>query len=232
MLTTFIDKKSQVTSIAKFLDIVVPDYYFTDDAIKNDMLTYHNIHHMMSVCCIAFSDLMQGPQGFVLTKSEQQILFLSCMIHDFHHKQESGNDYININNAVSYVETKLYEWFPTYSKSYSEVLKWYVKDTIKCTEFPFKHEPMTRVQQIIRDCDLMMFTQIDGGIYLKGLCNEMKMYDLTGEQAVQQHFEFMKSIRWYTTMGQQLYDLYYSSSYEPQIADHWLSVCNQFNQVI
>lgn len=231
MLTNFICKRRDVESIGNFLGISVPDGYFIDDSQKNGHLTYHNTYHMMSVCCYAFSDIFQGPKGYVLTKSEQQILFLSCILHDMHHKQVSGNDFVNIDKAIFYVEQHLHDWFPPEHKRFSDVIKWYVKDTIKCTEFPFKYEPITKVQQIIRDCDLLMATQLDGGLYLRGLCNEMNITNISGEQAVIEHQKFMTSINWYTPMGQDLYNLYYLST-EQHIVDHWLSVSNQFNQVI
>lgn len=227
MNTNFINKREIVSNIAKNINITIPDDYFIDDSLKNNKLTYHNIYHMMSVCCQAF-DISKE---YNLTLSEQQILFTSCMLHDFYHKQESGNDYVNINNAISYVEVRLHEWFTVYSRTYADVLKWYVKDTIKCTEFPFKHNPISKAQRIIRDSDLLMMTQEDGGIYLRGLTNEMKLdSNISGIDAVLSHKKFMESIIWYTTNGEEVYKKYYLSD-DQTIIEHWKKVAIQFDMV-
>ncbi|MCB1712085.1 MAG: HD domain-containing protein [Candidatus Riesia sp.] len=227
MHTQFINKKDVVSEIAKKINVNIPEDYFIDDSLKDNKLTYHNIHHMMSVCCHAF----EISKAFKLTLSEQQILFTSCMLHDFYHKQETGKDYININNAISYVEVRLHEWFLGYTKTYSEVLKWYVKDTIKCTEFPFIHDPMSKVQRIIRDSDLLMMTQEDGGLYLRGLSNEMKLDpSMSGVDAINQHKIFMESINWYTPEGEDMYRRFYSCNDDIIIA-HWENIERQFDMV-
>lgn len=189
-----------------------------------EQLTYHNYAHMEAVTLQAF-EIAEKNYNFSLM--QKHILFLACMFHDYGHRQSKGPDIDNINKAMDSLDEIAKSTL--FKEQYFNRILMLAGETIKVTEYPFVYLPFNDIERIIRDADLTMMVQLDGGYFLKGLCNELELKPENGKQAVEEHKKFLASCEFYTPAGKKLYKKWYEGG-SPMSTDHWEWVEAQFDE--
>lgn len=113
---------------------------------KSSTIPYHNNYH--AFCMVL--NCYDASKFYELANSETRDLLIAALFHDFNH---SGGEYLdteNINRALlGYTECCLIKNIIP-----SEV----VKKLIIVTEYPYKKDPDTLLEKVIRDADLMQST--------------------------------------------------------------------------
>jgi hypothetical protein len=227
-MNPFIDRSQKIKDLCSSLGI--SSLYIHDHQARNQLtlqqkLTYHNYAHMHAVTIQAFE--LAKNQNLALF--EQHVMFWAGELHDDRHCQRKGIDRKNIEKAVEHCE-QIIRWSMPYNRSsYIDIVIHETMKTIECTEFPFIYVPDTRVKRIIRDADLTMMMQSDGGYFLKGLCNELELKPENGKQAVEEHKKFLASCEFYTPAGKKLYKKWYEGG-SPVHNEHWESIEQQFDE--
>lgn len=131
-------------------ELKVQDYYWF--VIKNNQVNssmhscYHNIYHSCQVAVNCF----EGSISEQLLKTDMKCLFVAGMFHDMNHTLGYATDDINVNIAINAFK---HAALTIGNLSKEEVDK--IIETIKITKYPYEEEPVTILQKIIRDADLM-----------------------------------------------------------------------------
>lgn len=110
-------------------------------------LGYHNEEHLL----VVVSWVYQLGTGEMVSSSDLESLMLAALFHDFNHSGGEFSDAVNVKRAIEGFGS----WFRNSKRSKDLVLHDTVVLLIACTEYPWKREPKTQLEKIIRDADLM-----------------------------------------------------------------------------
>lgn len=207
--------------LVKRLHRELQDYLVTN---PSRVVPYHNNAHMETVWEIA-SDLWNReitlPSGIRQDTSKypdpdaRMALMMAAMLHDYGHSAGERPDVENIKVATSTLHDFYFH--------HSAVMKICEKEgmdtkailrnatrAIQCTEFPFVHPPISLVDKVLRDADLL-YTAARGipEIVMEDLRSEMQVrlcrpisYEemLTGQKA------FLDNATLFTVTGKTIWD--------------------------
>lgn len=142
---------------------------------KSNLAPYHNFNHMMLVTQQIYNGFQNSNE-----KLPYWNLLLAGMFHDMNHTMGGETDEINVKLACM----ALKDWWK-YSGSkidisFMEVDINEIINIIKATQYPYviNDEDLTRPQQLIRDCDLLIVMQSNWFQNLLGLNDEMSVNDI------------------------------------------------------
>jgi hypothetical protein len=129
------------------------EYFFEHNKTTAE---YHSNYHSI---CVALN-CYEGACHQQLSESETKIVVLAGIFHDFNHSGGVLTDDKNIELAIfglckAFTLETLRSLSSTYKYDFShDEFKQTVK-TLAITKYPFEKEPVTIMEQIIRDADLM-----------------------------------------------------------------------------
>ena len=159
---------------------------YLDRATSVD-LPYHNKYH--TACMINECERLANQQN--LSEYDMRLLLTAAAFHDFNHTGGKSTDVKNIELAL--------EAFHKYSDKNPTVEK-----LICVTQYPFVREPLdpsveiTKMMQIIRDCDLMQSFRPTWFVHvILGLRAE-SFPDADVKDLVKKNFEFVLAQKFYT----------------------------------
>lgn len=153
----------------------------TNKGVKN---TYHNTLHMYYAAQLGLQLLRATPEYQKLDSSdkhnEELVVVVSLLWHDYNHSGGSATDAENVAMAIhEYSHWRMYErnlgksFHPVMDYEQCEMMIRIIGDTIKVTEFPFIHEPITLAQKVVRDADLLYTFCDETGDVVYGLYKEL-----------------------------------------------------------
>jgi hypothetical protein len=146
---------------------------------------YHNFYH--TLCVMKNAYMIAGSEE--LSDTDERILCVAALFHDFDHSQGKEKDNVNVQTAISK--------FLEYSQE-SQADNDKIVEIIKATEYPYVIEDseLNKLQQIIRDADLL---QICADNYLQmnilGLSKEL---NVPVDKFVSGTISFLKGLKFYT----------------------------------
>ena len=156
---------------------------------------YHNHYHVMCMMANCYEAGIHED----LSSAELRQLLIAAMFHDFDHSAGKSEDMVNIKIAMITVECLRAAGL----LSHDDALV--VRDIISVTQYPFVHEPVTKLQRIIRDADLMQPYEENAAVRLKqyeGLKQEIEtklQRKLTNDEFANGLKKFFKEeVVWYT----------------------------------
>lgn len=168
---------------------------------RSNLAPYHSLNHMMLVT-------QQLYNGFQNDEEELPYwnLLLAGMFHDMNHTMGKSDDKTNVDNAI----ISLKDWWELSGSnidiSYMEVDINEASNIIRATQYPYviKDEDLTRPQQLIRDCDLLIVIQSNWFQNLLGLNDEMNVNDIS--MVLNKSIEFYSNVTMRTEWAKKIYD--------------------------
>lgn len=153
----------------------------TNKGVNN---TYHNTLHMYYAAQLGLQILRATPEYQKLDSEDKHnaeiIVVVSLLWHDYNHSGGSLPDHENVAIAIhEYGHWRQYQRYsgktfnPVVDYEQCEMMIRAVGDTIKVTEFPFIHEPLTLEQKVVRDADLLYTFCDETGDVVYGLYKEL-----------------------------------------------------------
>lgn len=158
----------QVTNILKHYNLNPDHVLFIQDTEINPSAEapYHNAHHLMSVA-IAADRLgryyLSNPQD-----PQLKLLVLAALYHDLNHSLGEYGDSINVSRAVADTIELLKLAEPELTNNELTA----IGELILTTEYPYTGPAKNILHKIIRDSDLLQWTQPDVDRWLEGLTEE------------------------------------------------------------
>ena len=161
---------------------------------------YHSNYHAV---CVALN-VYEGAWHEKLSESETRSLVLAGIFHDFNHSGGTMTDDKNIEKAIhgvssAYIEEVEFETSLT-TEEFSQTIQ-----TLAITKYPYEKDPVTIMEQIIRDADLMQPYEEDDLILemqYKGLHTEIEraypMKFTSSEFANGQRSWLDTNVKWYS----------------------------------
>jgi hypothetical protein len=168
---------------------------------ESNLAPYHSFNHMMLVT-------QQIYNGF--QKSYEELpylnLLLAGMFHDMNHTMGKETDEINIKLAC----VALKDWWrfsgSKIDTSYMVVNINEIVNIIRATQYPYviKDEDLTRPQQLIRDCDLLIALESNWFQNYLGLNAEMGVGDVS--LTLSKSVEFYGNVTMRTDWAKEIYE--------------------------
>lgn len=127
---------------------------------------YHNNEHLYTVAL----NCLEAARYYGLTRSEQRLLFLAGLYHDYAHSGGLHSDVINVSKSISAALnycTKLEKL----SGEEKDALALIIHATIQPSTL--HHTILTLQQEIIMDADMMQWLESDADGFLTGLSAEL-----------------------------------------------------------
>lgn len=169
-------------------------------------LPYHNNRHMKQVFALAVRMLLRETGELKQYVQHFVPLTFSTLLHDYGHSGGKLSDEENIKIALEAVAKAIAEC----PEELPEGLEETVRRTILCTEFPFKHEPDSLVEKIMRDADILYATmENDPTVIMEGLRKEMEVSQgrkISYTEMYDNQVTFATNAKLYTKRGKQLWD--------------------------
>jgi hypothetical protein len=168
---------------------------------ESNLAPYHSFNHMMLVT-------QQIYNGF--QKSYEELpylnLLLAGMFHDMNHTMGKETDEINVKLAC----VALKDWWrfsgSKIDTSYMVVNINEIVNIIRATQYPYviKDEDLTRPQQLIRDCDLLIALESNWFQNYLGLNAEMGVGDVS--LTLSKSVEFYGNVTMRTDWAKEIYE--------------------------
>lgn len=173
-------------------------------------LPYHNNKHMTTCCSIGFrilaGELKANPK-LPLPESFASKLTVITMLHDYDHSGGLNPDSVNIQRALIGLRG-----FIAFSKlDFDEEFIRSVTECIQVTEFPFTKQPVTLLEQVMRDADILYATLSgDPEVIMEGLREEVSVArasEMSYVEMLESQAKFKDAVTLFTNEGKRLYDL-------------------------
>lgn len=172
---------------------------------------YHNNQHMAKVWKLAQFmwkiektdvDLHLGEQWSEIA------LMLAARLHDWGHSAGKEKDEVNIHVAKMKAKLIMNSLSVDVPKRVQEV----VLEAIACTQFPFVIDPRNRLEEVLRDADLLYTACMDDPvIVMEHLRAEMEVAygrKITYAEMCKGQKAFLESARLYTSTGEHKWSLF------------------------
>lgn len=143
---------------------LMPAYLYVETYNTAKDVPYHNWYHTLCV----FKHCMLMGDAAALLRADMTRLGLAALFHDFNHLAIGAPDDENIDCALVGFDD-----FSRVSQYYKIDNPERVKDLIRITQYPFVEDPRNVSEQIIRDADLLQFTEPNWLEQLLGLRAEI-----------------------------------------------------------
>lgn len=119
------------------------EYFFKNN---NTTAEYHSNYHSI---CVALN-VYEGCCFEGLSLSETRTSVLAGIFHDFNHSGGTMTDDKNIDRAIIGLTAAVTRQTSLTEEEFSQTVQ-----TLKITKYPYEKDPVTPMEQIIRDADLM-----------------------------------------------------------------------------
>lgn len=178
---------------------------------------YHNNAHMQKVASIAGALWQHEQVEFEFDSIwAETVLMLAALFHDYGHSQGKESDSVNVSRARGCAKIFVSEHVPTMSVSALKVLD----AAIECTEYPFIIAPRNKLEEVLRDADLLYATVSgDPSIIMEGLRKEIEVSldrPVSYEEMAKGQVEFL---------GQQ-------TMFTATAREYWMSEIESFTKAI
>jgi HD superfamily phosphodiesterase len=174
-------------------------------------LGYHNNDHLFGVTALC-NNLYKVREGRY-NEHDHKVLLCSALLHDVNHTGGHGTDVLNISQAKEFIEHMSDNDFVSNNKD--AIFK-----LIEVTEYPFIVEPVTDMQKILRDADLLYSLRANtGSVIIDGLRSEMEIArdrPITRKQMFDGQREFMATVKMFTPIGKEIWDEFYKEALDLQ----------------
>lgn len=181
--------------------------FFLEFNPSNDA-PYHNLYH--TYCMVL--NCMEGAYHEKLTESEVRIVLVAALFHDFDHTMGKEPDQINIQRALKGLESG-HRMAKAQGHALTDDEIDVVRTCIGITKYPYEAEPLTPLEKIIRDADLMQPYETDKAVLVKqylGLKAEVqvaKKVTFTNEEFSQGMRAWLdKEVVWHTDWAKEKAD--------------------------
>lgn len=173
-------------------------------------LPYHNNKHMEGVWGIAqhiwaFDRDTKDP---VVNEQSLTILMCAALLHDYDHSGGDTTDHYNVLRAREYVSELLAQEHMAVSPEIREA----VDKAIACTVYPFTVEPVTQVEKVLRDADILYATlSRDPRIIMEDLRAEIGVAakrEISYQEMLDGQTKFTESVVLFTTSGKGVWDIH------------------------
>lgn len=178
---------------------------------------YHNNAHMTKVASIAGA-LWQHERVELEfdNKWADIVLMLAALFHDYDHSQGKDTDHSNVTRARGCAKVFVMEHVPEMPESAVAALD----AAIECTEYPFTIIPRNKLEEVLRDADLLYaVVSSDPSIIMDGLRKEIETSlgrTVSYEEMAENQVEFLKQQYMFT----------------PTAQEYWLSEVESFTDAI
>lgn len=137
------------TQLIESLNLVAYEFCFRVSN-KSTHLPYHNEYH--SLCMVL--NCFEGAIHEKVSESEMRSLVAAALFHDFNHSGGHTDDSVNIEEALR----GLFHAHTAFAAGDLALSPQEYEDAvaaIRITKYPYEESPVTAIQKIIRDADLM-----------------------------------------------------------------------------
>lgn len=143
-----LDLKVQVLFFLKRLTLLGLDdlWGYVKDTNASADMPYHNNQHLFNVARLA-SQLYRS--GWDCNRTEERLVITAALFHDYDHSGGELKDAQNIERAIKGM-TEFLQRRPVLGVDPERVA-----ELIAVTEFPFTREPKNKLEQCLRDADLL-----------------------------------------------------------------------------
>lgn len=171
---------------------------------------YHNNRHMLSMTSLAFW-LYQGEHQTTPCDQDATVILVAGMLHDYGHSAGHKPDSENIATA-SEAALRFIRFSP-YMQSLPaqrlSLITRLVLRAIECTEFPFVKEPVSDVEKVLRDADVLYATlEGEPSLIMVDLHSEMQVAygrEISRQEMIDGQTAFVKSAKLYTSPGKHMF---------------------------
>lgn len=167
---------------------------------------YHNAKHMEGVWRIA-KRLWEAEKEDIGLSDEwaEAALMFACLMHDFEH---SGGQYPDSENVmVAREAVRNITHYPRFDFA-PDVIR-VIDDAIACTEFPFIHTPKNKLEEVLRDADMLYATcSGDPTVIMEDLRREIEVSMgrvVSYREMLDGQVKFAQSATMFTKAGQTLW---------------------------
>lgn len=163
-----LDLKVQVLFFLKRLTLLGLDdlWGYVKDTNASADMPYHNNNHLLNVARLA-SQLYRS--GWDCNRTDERTVIAAALFHDYDHSGGELQDAQNIERAIKGM-TDFLERRPVLGVEPAQVA-----ELIAVTEFPFTREPKNKLEQCLRDADLLYsFSDATVPDIMDGLRSEME----------------------------------------------------------
>jgi len=193
-------------------------YLFFMKLNSSSKLPYHNFYHI--VCMI--NNVFEGACHLDLRREEKRALVVAAIFHDFDHSGGKVTDDVNVNLALKRFNDC--QWVAE-RQQFSELIVGLVdwtrvdwsqgildpdevkltKEAIAITKYPYDRDPVSAVERVIRDADLMQPYEVDPAKLKKqyrGLQEEVELQKgmkFTDQQFADGMKAFLGGVVWHTS---------------------------------
>jgi len=182
-------------------------FKFIVDNSTSNTAPYHNLHHIVCVthnCILAQRSYHRINKEIGSDITSFKTLLIASLFHDVNHSMGTDTDDVNVQNSI-----KLLSEF--YGVSDVDVQNSfdleYAISIIEATQYPYviNSGELSESQKIIRDADLLMFTEDSWFQYvILGLRKEMNISKI--EDMLNGQIKFISNVKMNTDWGRDIYD--------------------------
>lgn len=179
---------------------------------------YHCNDHMFQMHEIAkviyAAEVSKLEVGMPDSVDDRSVLMLAALFHDYRHSGGKYPDRTNIDRAadglLTFTSLAGRHRIPVVSSAIGTLYAAEAVTAIRCTEFPFIHEPTTLVQKALRDADILYAAMThDPAIILVDLLAEIcisQKRQVTLQEMLTGQEVFISKAVLYTPTGKMLWD--------------------------
>jgi len=168
---------------------------------------YHNNAHMEHVWFLAKQLWATETIGRPTKQESLATLMVASLLHDWGHSAGEKSDVENIQNTRDQVRTIL----DSLSLNLRHDIRKDIDAAIFCTQFPFVNPPVTVVEKVLRDADLLYtFVVGDPRLVLEDLRREMEVMHkrpIGYREMLDGQVTFLKTAVLFTETGKQWWNL-------------------------
>jgi HD superfamily phosphodiesterase len=174
-------------------------------------LGYHNNDHLFGVAALCNNLYKVGAGHY--NENDHKVLLCAALLHDVNHTGGHGTDAVNIAQAKEFIVRMSESEFV--SNNIEAIFK-----LIEVTEYPFLRDPVTDMEKILRDADLLYSLRSDTGeVIIDGLRSEMQIArdrTITRQQMYDGQRAFMADVKMFTEVGKKLWTKFYTEALDLQ----------------
>lgn len=197
-----LDLKIQVLFFIKRLTLLGLDdlwAYVRDTNASADM-PYHNNQHLFNVARLA-SQLYRS--GWECNRTDERLIIVAALFHDYDHSGGELKDATNIERAIAAMREFL-QRRPVLGVDPDRVA-----ELIAVTEFPFVRDPKNKLEQCLRDADLLYsFSDATVPDIMDGLRAEMELSqqrEITLDEFKAGQLHFINQMVFHTPFAQDVW---------------------------
>lgn len=170
---------------------------------------YHNNKHMKGVWGIAQVVWEAEKEDIGLGGDWTFIaLMFVTLLHDYGHSAGKDNDHYNVLSTREFVSELIAQNGYSLPGRVTEA----IDQAIECTEFPFVIRPRNKLEQVMRDCDVLYcMVHLDPTLVMEDLRAEIQVAakrEITYEEMLVGQSKFMEEAELFTETGRAIWDIY------------------------